>query len=203
MSIKSIRILALLPLMSLSGCFLKNIDCANTTYHFELPVKAYPDNQIIAINDTRWLSVDSPTEFVNLSDNLLTEFSNAANLGSGINFRALGPDNTFSIRAISHFDFILKEGVLLRQGYDEGSGNEYQFVERNNRYKFLLAIVPKFKGTYIVAFSNAANVSRRNDKCAKAGFTLNFRDTDQHYPLSPFYTPGQTLVGGAYYFIVQ
>lgn len=186
-----------------SGCDPRSADCFSATYAFELDVKAYPDKASIQINDSITFSVDAPTDFINKADGSSINYRDAANLGSAVNFHALAEDTSWTIKAVSYFDYILTAGKELRHGFDGGSGNEYLFVEENGRYRFELTIVPKRKGLFIVVFSNAANVYRKKDNCTKANFTINFKNTDQHYPLSPFYRPGQILVGGDYYFEVK
>lgn len=179
------------------------LNCDRSVHSFELLVRAYPDKEIIVVGDTIWFEIDSPTRFYdNVSDDTV-DYRGAANLGSGMGVYRLAATGQFIEPAVPYFDFVLVEGMLLRSGYREGSGNEYRFIEKNNRYRFLLGVIAKTTGTYRVGFSRASNVYRNHDYCTKAGFTINFADTDQHYPLHPDYVPGPPLVGGVYYFKVE
>ena len=77
---------------------------------------------------------------------------------------------------------------MIRQGTTKF--REFSFVEINQFYKFKLAIVPKFKGVFKLFVSNAANVYKTNDKCTKAGFVINFTNTNQHLYLNEVSFPG-------------
>jgi hypothetical protein len=179
------------------------LDCAQTKYSFELGVKATPDKDSIAIGDTLWFEVNSPIQFKDAVTAQIIDYSKAENLGSGITFSALSSNSEFTVNSVDKFNYVLKDGIELRHGYSNGLGNEYQFIEKNNRYVFLLGIVAKEKGVYSIVFSNAGNVYRSNDKCTKASFNIIFENTNQHYPLNPFYIPGTNPRGGDYYFVVK
>lgn len=176
------------------------LDCAQTKYSFELAVKAYPDKDSINIGDTVWLEVNSPTQFKEAASGQMIDYSKAENLGSAIAFSGLSAENAFTVKSVDKFNYFLKEG-LETANTDVGLYKEYLFIEKNNRYLFLLGIVAKEKGTYRIVFSNAANVYRSNDKCTKAGFIINFKDTDQHIYLFPG-GAGTPPGGGVYYFKV-
>jgi hypothetical protein len=187
-----------------ASCATKALNCANTKYSFELPIKAYPGKEKMHVGDTLWFEITSPTTLKDQLSSKEIDYSNAANLGSSVAFSTLSSEGEFTINCVSRFDYLLKSGIELSRGYANGLINEYGFTETSNEYRFLLAIIPKDTGTYRIGFSNAANVSRQNDKCTKAEFALNFRNTDQHYYLAPGYNPnGPTLVGGDYYFKVN
>jgi hypothetical protein len=204
MGIKKIFIVvAVSLLLQRCSCTKTGLDCAQTKYNFELNVRAYPDKDSIAVGDTVWLEVNSPTQFKDAATGQMIDYSKAVNLGSGVTFSALSSINQFTINSVNKFDFVLKEGIELRRGYNNGLGNEYQFIGKNNLYVFLLGIVAKEKGIYSIVFSNAANVYRSNDNCTKAGFNIVFANTNQHYPLNPFYIPGTNPRGGDYYFKVK
>ena len=96
----------------------------------------------------------------------------------------------------------MSKGIEIANPYIE-LGREYGFIQENNRCLFLLGVIPKQKGIYSILFSNSNNVYRKNDKCTKASFVLNFKNTNQHYYLSPFFAGGPTPIGGDYYFKVK
>lgn len=188
-------------LLSNAKCIQKQLDCANTKYSFEISVKAYPDRDSITIGDTIWFEVNSPAQLKDAFTGQPIDYSKAENLGSGVTFSALSSSGEFTVNSVNNFNYLLIEGLELRRGYTNGLGNEYRFVEKNNRYLFLLGITPKEKGTYRIIFSNGANVYRSNDKCTKAGFTIIFKETDQHIYLFPG-GAGTPPGGGMYYFKV-
>lgn len=102
------------------------------------------------------------------------------------------------VDAADEFIYVLVEGTEknpIRPRYRESMDSQ-----KNGRYFLKVGIMPKSKGTFSVVFGNAANVYRKNDKCTKANFTLNFKNTNQHYYLSPFYQGGAFV--GDYYFKV-
>lgn len=205
MAINKSTFAVLLIFLSFSNaqCIKNGLDCANTKHSFELPIRAYPDKDSIAIGDTIWFEVNSPTQLQDGITGQLTDYSKTVNLGSGITFRALDAEDKFTISALNRFDFLLLEGIELRSGYSNGLGNEYRFTEKDFSFRFLLGIIAKEKGTYVVLFSRAGNVYRSNDECTKASFDIFFVNTNQHYPLNPFYIPGTTPRGGDYYFVVK
>lgn len=203
MGIKKIFIaIAISLLLQGCNCTKTGLDCAQTKYNFELNVRAYPDKDSIAVGDTVWFEINSPTQFKEIATGQTIDYSKAANLGSGVAFSALSISNEFTVNSVDKFNYVLKDGIELRYGYSNGLGNEYQFIEKNSRYLFLLGIVAKEKGIYRIIFSNAGNVYRSNDNCTKAGFTINFKDTDQHIYLFPG-GAGTPPGGGVYYFKVK
>lgn len=187
-----------------ASCVTKALDCANTRYGFELPIVAHPDKDSILIGDTIWFEVKGSTTLRDISSGEIIDYSDAANLGIAISFSALSPEGEFTINSVYSFDYILNKGTQLTKGDRNGLANQYRFAEENKSYVLNLGIIPKLAGTYSIVFSNASNVARNSDKCTKAGFTLNFQNTDQHYYLAPGFDPnGPTPVGGDYYFTVK
>jgi len=208
MAIKKTVTLAIILIAAsliLQECNCKKLvlDCADTKYNFELAVKAYPNRDSISIGDTIWFEINAPTRIQDIATNQMIDYSGTANLGSGITFSALSAANQFTVNSVEKFNYVLINGLELRRGYSNGLGNEYQFIERNGNYVFLLGIIAKEKGTYSLVFSNSNNTYRNSDKCTKANFNIIFKNTNQHYPLSPFYIPGTNPVGGDYYFVVK
>ncbi len=166
-----------------STCRKGGLGCANTVYNFHIGVKAFPDNAWISLNDTLWLEVNAPTSFTDISSNIIINYSGASNLGSAIGFGEFnGKDSV--IEAANFFDYILINGSKVDNPFVTKI-REYLFVQQNDRYIFKLGVIPKNKGVFGLGFSNAANVSRANDKCTKASFIINFENTKQHYYLNP------------------
>jgi len=180
----------------------KRIACAEVVYNFEIGVKAYPDKDSINIGDTIWLSVNQSVNLKDVSTGRMVNYSNAANLGSAIAFHKLSDANQFTIGAAKFFEFKLVNGAETNNA-DPTYLHEYLFEEKTDYYLFKLGIIPKEKGVYGLIFSNAGNVYRKNDKCTKANFTLNFKNTNQHYYLNPNFQGGPIPVGGNYYFKVN
>ncbi len=203
---KTIRLAIILVTITLmvQECGNKiGLDCATTKYSFELPVKAYPDRDSISIGDTIWFEVNAPTRLKDINTNQMVDYSGTANLGSALSFSALSADNEFTINSVERFNYVLINGLELRHSYNNGLGNEYQFIENNSSYIFQLGIIAKEKGKYRIVFSNSNNTYRNSDKCTKASFNINFKNTNQHYTLSPFYIIGTNPVGGDYYLVVK
>ena len=119
-----------------------------------------------------------------------------------LSFDRLSISNEFTEHSANKFSYLLKEGRETT-ALDPAWERNYLFAEKNGRYLFLLGIVAKEKGVYSIVFSDAANVYRSNDKCTKARFIILFEDTNQHYPLNPFYVPGTNPRSGDYYFVVR
>jgi hypothetical protein len=185
------------------SCNKTGLDCAQVKYSFDLPVKAYPDKDSISINDTIWLEINESAYFKDKGSGQVIDYSGAENLGTALAFGEYNKDlESWTNESPSSFDLILKEdvGKLVNQ---TSIDVEYIFSENNKRYKFLLGVVPKKKGLFSLLFSNSNNTYRKADKCTKASFDIYFANTNQHYPLNPFYIPGTNPLGGDYYFVVK
>ncbi len=195
-------IIALLAICFLNYSFQchKPFGCAGAVYNFEMGIKAFPDKDSIHIGDTIWLIIDEPTTLKDVQTGRMIDYSGAENLGSAIGFHRLSQTNQFTVGAAAHFNLRLINGTEINN-VDPTYLHEYSFEQVNNHYLFKLGVIPKQTGIYRLFFSNAANVYRSNDKCTKANFTLNFKNTNQHYYMSPTYQGGN-LVGGDYYFKV-
>lgn len=187
-------------LLSLQFKCQKNLDCHNTYYNFELGIMAYPDRESIAVGDTLWLEVSSPTTLEDKNTGRLIDYSGAANLGSAIAFQRLSGTNQFSTKAANQFDYKLVLGKETSNA-DPELLREYLFGEERGRYGFKLAVIAKEPGTYRLFFSNATSVFRKGDECTKAAFELNFTNTNQHVYLFPNHS-GPQSGGGVYYFKV-
>lgn len=200
---KIIRLFILFLVYSLfiNGECRKNIDCARTVYNFEIGVKAIPDSDSIHVSDTIWLQINTPDKLNDLNTNQLIDYSGAENLGAGINFQKLN-GSSFTDKAVGKFQFLLIIGKLVDNNVDPELLKEYLFDNNGGYYQFKLGIIPKETGVYGLIVSNAANVYRKSDKCTKASFAINFKETDQHYYLNPNFQGGPIPVGGDYYFKV-
>lgn len=54
-------------------------------------------------------------------------------------------------------------------------------------------MIPKDTGRYVITISDAVNVYRKNDKCTKASFSINFSQTNQHFYLLNEWRPDLIL----------
>ena len=187
-------------LFTKANCTKFPIDCANTIYSFELAVKAFPNKDTIGIGNTIWLEINEPTLIRDGITGEMIDYSGTSNLGSAVSFLYWDKQLNTWVESSSRFNYLLKKGIELRK---TSLVIEYRFIEENGHYLFKLGVIPKEIGLHVLLFSNSNNTYRNSDKCTKAGFTINFRNTDQHYYLSPSYTGQTGLVGGDYYFFVQ
>lgn len=187
-----------------STCKKGVLGCANAIHNFNLGIRAYPDNAEINIGDTIWLEINSPQDFIDLASNVKINYANAANLGSAIGFgEFIGKDSVMD--AANYFDYKLIDGIKVNNPF-VSKIREYLFIENQNQYLFKLGIVPKQTGIFGIGLSNAANVYRKNDKCTKASFLINFDNTKQHYFLNPNINSSNTDTtkpGPSYYFKVN
>lgn len=181
----------------------KHIGCADAVYNFEMGIKAFPDNESIRIGDTVWLALDEPTTQTDLQTGRMIDYSNASNLGTAISMAELLSANNINTEANSFFKFTLIIGSEVPRP-DTNKFKEYSFAETNNHYKFQVAIIPMKVGVYKIFISNAANVYRKNNRCTKADFGINFKNTNQHLYLNEIVLPGVVLPsgGGVYLFKV-
>ncbi|RPD47245.1 hypothetical protein [Paracnuella aquatica] len=179
----------------------KSLGCSETLHNFELPINVAPKEETLSTGDTLWFDISASSTLVDISTGRIVDWSNASNLTSLMYFHKLSNANEFSIDAAVKFDLLPKKGTVVAY-MNSSDAREIKFDEVDGRYKLLIGIVPKEKGTFRIAFSNAANVYRNGDQCSKSNFVLNFRNINQHYHLSPTYQGGN-LVGGDYYFKVN
>ncbi len=180
----------------------KKLDCRESVYSFEIGIKAYPDKDSINVGDTVWLEVNETTVLTDGQTGRSIDYRGAANLGSAIGFQALSSvSGQFTVEAVQKFSFLLVQGVEVINR-SPSLYKEYFFAEVNGRYIFKLGVIPRQSGVFSIVFSNAASVYQKNDNCTKANFTLNFKNTNQHYYLNPNFQGGPPPVGGDYYFKV-
>ena len=197
--------LCIIAIVSVSSqCNKPRLDCANSKYSFEFGIKAYSDKDSVNVNDTLWLEINEPTTLTDGFTGQVINYSGAANLGSAISFaKLIAPSLTDDLVA-SNFKYLLIKGNEISRP-DTAKYREFRFVEVNNYYKFKLGIIPKEQGIFKMFVSNAANGYRYNDKCSKANFIINFKETNQHFYLNEVSFPGITLSGknGFYLFKVK
>lgn len=177
-------------------------DCDETKYNFEIGIKAYPDEETITIGDSIWLEVNDPDNLLDLNSNNMIDYSGVENLGTVISFQELEGDS-FTGKAVSKFERILIKGEEVTNNIDPELFKEYLFEDNNGYYQFKMAVVAKDTGVFRIAVSNAANVYRYSDKCTKAYFIINFKETNQHYYLYPSFQGSIDDVSGTYYFSVN
>lgn len=197
--------LYLIALISIyAQCNKPRLDCANTVYSFELGIKAYPDKDSINVGDTIWLEVNEPTTLKDGFTGQMINYSGAVNLGSAISFAKLIAPSVTDDQVAFNFKYVLIQGNELTRP-DTAKYREFKFDELNSYYKFKLGIIPKVQGIFKMFVSNAADVYRYNDKCTKAGFAINFKETNQHFYFNEVSFPGIILSGknGVYFFKVQ
>ncbi|MEO6638535.1 MAG: hypothetical protein ABIN25_09670 [Ginsengibacter sp.] len=180
----------------------KRFGCADTVYNFEIGVKAYPDIDSITVGDTIWMEVNTSDVLKDVSTNKIIDYSKTENLGSVVSFQQLYNDS-FNVKALKKFKQMLVKGQEAVSTMDPDLFKEYLFDDINGLYQFKLGIVPLDTGVFRILFSNAANVYRKSDRCAKASFTINFEKTNQHYYLYPEFQGSPNDKSGIYYFKVK
>lgn len=174
-----------------STCKKGGLGCANTVYNFNISEKIIPDKDSIRTGDTLFLKVTASSNLLDLKTNTVIDYSNAENLGNVVTLLRFGPVNT-DAGAINNFNFVLEKGREVKAA-DPLSQIDVLFDESNGAYIFSLAIIAKDTGRYALTIGDAANVFRRNDKCTKANFNINFAETNQHFYLLNKWRPDLTL----------
>ncbi len=145
-----------------STCKKGSLGCANTVFNFKIGAKAYPDKDSILVGDTIWLEIDAPTKLTDINSNTIVDYSGADNLRNALSFDIFtggSVSDPGTAYAANDFNFSLKTGSAIANPYTERI-REYLFIENNSSFKFKLAIIPKKKGIFALAISNAANVYR-------------------------------------------
>ena len=178
-----------------STCKKGGFGCATTVYNFKIRAQAYPNNDSMHIGDTIWIKVSAPTNLTDVTSNSIVNYSGADNLGNALSFDIFtggsisDPGTSF---AAKYFNFFLKTGSIVNNP-DIDRIREYLFLEENAMFKFELAVIPKSKGTFGLAISDAVNIARKSDKCTKASFAINFENIDQHLYLYQNNRPGYQI----------
>lgn len=179
----------------------KSVDCFEAKYSFTMDFTARPDKDSIRVGDTIWLQTSSSTTALDYLSGNLVDYSKAVNLGTAISFYAYSvSSNKFIIEAGKKFDFFVVDGKEV-SSINPNTTHEFLFKEVDNKYMFNLGIVSKETGIFRFGLSNAADVYRTDNKCTKATFTMNFKNTNQHFHLFPG-GAGTPPGGGVYYFKV-
>ena len=173
-----------------STCKKGGLGCANTVYNFQIPETITPDNDSVHIGDTLFLKVLTSSNISDLQTGRIIDYSNTSNLGNVVTI--LKFINNQTPGAISDFNLTILNGTKVGS-IDPTSEQEFSFAERNGNYNFLLSIVPKDTGRYVITIGDAANVYRKNDKCVKANFMINFEQTNQHFYLLREWRPDLIL----------
>ncbi|MEX8546059.1 MAG: hypothetical protein V5804_00530 [Mucilaginibacter sp.] len=174
-----------------NSCGKNGLGCANTTYNFQIGENVTPSKDSIRISDTMYLNVNTLTKLKDLQSGNIVDYSNAGNLGNVVSLLRFLPSKK-EVGAIINFQLIMLKGSKVNS-IDPSTNQEVLFKEENGYYKFNMAIIPKDTGRYVITISNAANVYRKNDKCTKANFLIDFQSTDQHYNLFNLWRPDLTL----------
>lgn len=186
-------------LLQQSSCY-KN--CLNTTYQFELPVKAYPNIDSINIGDTLWFEINESVILKN-SDGNMVDYSGAENLGTVIDVQKIDSINKLFVESVNNFDYKVERGKEIMR---TNLYVEYAFSELNNRFFFKVAFIPKEKGIFRIGVGSSNNTFREGDKCSKAKFTINFKETNSHDYYIRLVNPNapvNVLVTNNYFFKVK
>lgn len=196
--------LIIVGLVCLSFQCNRRLDCANTKYSFSMGIKAYPDRDSIQIGDTIWLEVNEPTTLKDVLTNNMVNYSGAENLSTTIGIAELISVNNVDVKGNTFFNFFVQSGNEISRP-DTNNFREYRFHEVNNNYQIKLGIIPTKAGVYKLFVGSAANVYSSNDRCTKATFTINFKETNQHLYFNEIVLPGVLLPsgGGIYLFKVK
>ncbi len=180
------------------GCKKLRIDCTQVKYDFILPVKAFPNKDLINIGDTIFLEINENVSFIDSKSGQTINFNGAENLGSALGFQKYDSVSKNWSDAVSLFSFYLIKGVELKV---TSLDIQYRFIEENGAYVFKLAVIPKQKGLQRLVFSNSNNTYQKTDKCTKANFTINFKETNHNRHLVGY--AGPDVPGGDLNFYVK
>ena len=173
-----------------STCKKGGLGCANAVYDFQIGETITPDKDSVHIGDTIFLKVLTSSTLSDLHSGQLIDYSNTSNLGNVVTI--LKFTNSQTRGAINDFDLTFIKGREVK-AIDPLSQKDVLFNEEDGFYKFNLSFIPKDTGRYVLTIGDAANVYRKNDKCTKANFNIDFEGTNQHFYLLNIWRPDLTL----------
>lgn len=203
MKIQTLILLVLIFVISVSGsCKKVRIFCAENVYSFEATARVINHKDSVNIGDTIWLEVTAPVIQVDKISGQSITYSKAANLGTAIGFAELVLP--IVAEAADKFDYYLVQGLPVNNPRVSAI-REYSFIENGARYEFKLGIIPKQKGIFDFALSNASAVFRTTDECTKAFYRISFTETPLHlYYVNQVYGRTQdSLYNSPYFFKVK
>jgi hypothetical protein len=161
-------------------------------YSFSLLSKITPSTDSIKLGDTIWVNVNTRNTLFDSKTGDSIFYSGAINLGVDISIdKMLG--NKERKGCASCFTLIPVKGKFIYDDTDTARGRDYIFVEDNNNYVFTLAMIPKERGTFAMAISDALNVYRSTDRCPSAAFTMKIENANQHLDLFEDNYPGYQI----------
>ena len=148
----------------------------------------------------RWIEINESTILKDNSTGSMINYSESPNLSTVAGFQEIIWPVPQIRNAVDDFQLRLINGILVNSPYTQF--REYKFEENSGRYIFKLGIIPQRTGIYRIALENATNVLSNNYSCSKASFTINFKNTNQHFYMYPG-GAGTPPGGGTYYFKVK
>lgn len=178
-----------------STCKKEGFGCANNVYSFKASAEASPDKDSIHIGDTIWIRSNISTKLVDQVSGQIIDYRNASNLSQSIQLlKLVGGDfsNPGAIYAANNFTYSAFAGTQINDPFSEGQ-RSFSFMEQNSVYKLSVAIVARDTGTYLLAISDAVNVSRLTDKCTRANYGFYFENTNQHLYFNQNNRPGYAI----------
>lgn len=194
---KAIVFYCAVALISIYATCNKRIDCRQNIYSFESFYKAYPTSDSIQVNDTVYFELNTPIQLKDLTTNQTIDYSGAENFGPSIQFISLSAGDslkTGATPAAEDFDNVLFRGISIKSDAPD-LVKGFRCIEENGEYKFLVGIIPRKKGLFAIGLSDAAGVYLKKNTCDKAGFSLTFKNTNQHLYLYEQSRPGYTPSG--------
>ncbi len=175
--------------ISITGCF-KN--CKDAKYQFTMEESFSPEKDSIQIGDTLWVNSSHSTTFTDLVSHTQIDFSNS-NLATNVRIFNLPDTSGKVIGGIYDFDIIKINGNEIGNDYIPSENKNFYFEEKNNIYLLGLAFIPKQKGIYCIALSNAISIVQRKGGCEKANIEIDNANINRHLYFYQAFFPGLPL----------
>jgi hypothetical protein len=153
-----------------------------------------PFADTVLINDTIWFSVSSPSSLLDLITNVTIDFSNAENMGTAFQFLELTDLNNGVAEAAQFFEYKVVKGAFTGS-INSTRDKQFNFGETFSKYELLVGFIPKKKGIFSMAISNAVNVIKKSSSnCAKGNINIIIDNTvNQHLYLYQNNRPGYEI----------
>lgn len=151
------------------------------SYNFNASLDIRSGREYVRIGDTIFFESIVPSEMRNTSDNALINFSGSKNFGSTLRIGRLVHDSATIIDAVAWFDYYPIEGKIFTSNNNAPDRvKQLLYNEKDDSFILKFGLIPKDTGIFLVAVSDAINVTRNKGKCERANIEITITNRNKH-----------------------